>query len=275
MSRRHPKRRMTGKYFAQIPVEVLVSDAVRTLSNSAVRVLLSMAAQYRGNNNGDLALSYAMARPFGVRSKEQLAKSLAMLLERGLLCKTRQGGKKPLGPCLYAVTWQPINDLNGKIDSGPTPSASNAWATWTDSTSAAPEGHSKKTHQHRGRGRSAPPAGQREPLLAPPVGKRGQFIGTTGSTPSRSPREGDVVGVAERGAKANNGTDGQDAAAASRDAPSAGPAPAIGPIHKPSLDELFARVGIRRSKASMPGSPTNAAAVPMNPVDESGRKRCK
>src|SRR5882724_7752117 len=61
VSRRHPKRRMRGKFFAAIPVEVLTSVACRTLPAYAVRVLLAVAAQYRGNNNGDLALTFATA----------------------------------------------------------------------------------------------------------------------------------------------------------------------------------------------------------------------
>lgn len=130
MNRRHPKRRMTGKHFAQIPVEVLVSEACKTLSNFAIRVLLAIAAQFRGNNNGDLAMTWSIAQNFGIRSKEQLTLSIAVLLERGLIEKTRQGGKKPLGPCLYAISWQPINDLGGKIESGPTMTPSNAWAKW-------------------------------------------------------------------------------------------------------------------------------------------------
>jgi len=54
---------MRGKFFAAIPVEVLTSVACRTLPAYAVRVLLAVAAQYRGNNNGDLALTFATARP--------------------------------------------------------------------------------------------------------------------------------------------------------------------------------------------------------------------
>jgi hypothetical protein len=33
-----------------------------------------------------------------------LVESLALLLKQGLIQRTRQGGKKPLGPTLYALT---------------------------------------------------------------------------------------------------------------------------------------------------------------------------
>jgi hypothetical protein len=124
---------MTGNHFAQVPVEVLTSAACCALRNYAFRVLIAIAAQYRGNNNGDLAMTRATARSFGVSSQEHLVKSLARLLECGLIQKTRQGGKKPLGPSLYAVTWQPIDDLRGKIESGATTAPTNAWARWPTS----------------------------------------------------------------------------------------------------------------------------------------------
>lgn len=188
MSKRHPKRgMMSGRCFAAIPVEVLTSEACTSLPNSAVRILIAFAAQYRGNNNGDLALTWSIGKTFGIRSKEQLIAGIAMLQERALIQKTRQGGKKPLGPCLYALTWQPISDLAGKIESGQTFAATNAWAKWS---SAPPVDQSAINHQHHGWTASAPPVDQTEAISAPPVDQRTPSIGTTGSPPSRSPREG-------------------------------------------------------------------------------------
>lgn len=187
MGRRHPSRRTTGKHFAQVPVEVLTSEACRTLSNYAHRVLIALAAQFRGNNNGDLSLTWSMAPAFGINSKEQLNSSTKILIERGLITKTRQGGKKPLGPTLFAVTWHPINDLRGKIDSGPTTSASNAWAAWS---SAPPAGQTKINQQHHRRGATAPPAGQTARKSAPPAGQMCPSNGTAGGAPSRSWPEG-------------------------------------------------------------------------------------
>jgi hypothetical protein len=114
-----------------IPVEVLTSEACRTLPSYAVRLLLAIAAQYRGKNNGDLAMTRTTARAFGVLSQGHLVEGISALLARGLIQKTRQGGKKPLGPCLYAVTWQQIDDLGGKIECGPTTCAANTWAQWS------------------------------------------------------------------------------------------------------------------------------------------------
>jgi hypothetical protein len=189
VSRRHPKRRMTGKHFAAIPVEVLTCDACRTLPNYAIRVLLAIAAQYRGNNNGDLALTWSLALPFGVTCKAHLVKALTMLQERGLIAKTRQGGKRPMGPCLYALTWQPINDLNGKIDSGPTTAASNDWVKWTAS-SGLPVDQSTENQRDYPQTSTGLPVDQRSAVTGLPADQRTPSIGTTSSPPSRISPEG-------------------------------------------------------------------------------------
>jgi hypothetical protein len=127
---RHRKRRITGEHFAALPVELLTSDAVCTLPAYAFRVLVAFAAEYRGGNNGDLSLTWKTAQPYGITCKGLLVASISMLLERSLLIKTRQGGKKPLGPCLYALTWRPVDELRPKIEMGPTVIASHEWAKW-------------------------------------------------------------------------------------------------------------------------------------------------
>lgn len=192
MSRRHPKRRMSGKHFAMIPVEVLTSDACKTLPNYAVRVLLALAAQYRGRNNGDLAMTRATARIFGVACQKNLVRSLAALLERGLVQKTRQGGKKPMGPTLYAVSWQPIDELAGKIESGATTSASNAWAAWP---SGLPGDQSAKNHRVYRETALGLQGDQTEPISGLPGDQTGPSIGSTGGPPSRIWREGPQLTV--------------------------------------------------------------------------------
>jgi hypothetical protein len=196
MSRRHPKRRLNGRHYAMVPCEVLTSEACNTLPASACRVLLAIAAQFRGKNNGDLALTWATARPFGINSKKQLVDSLSMLRERGLIEQTRQGGKKPLGPSLYAVTWMPIDDLNGKINSGPTMIAKNTWVDWP---SAPQRDQSTENHQHHRGGNTAPQGDQTEAISAPQGDQKSPFIGTTGGAPSISTPEGPNLRVVAGG----------------------------------------------------------------------------
>jgi hypothetical protein len=184
VTRRHPKRRMTGEHFAAIPFEVLESEAVCTLPNFALRVLVVLAGHYRGNNNGDLAMTRAIARRFGVRSHVALVRGLALLQERGLIQKTHQGGKRPWGPCLYALTWRPIDDLRGKIEIGPTVTATNAWAKWT------PLSHSPgKNEQARRQPASDTPVGLKDTTSGLQVGHEGPLVRPSEGPPSRSPRE--------------------------------------------------------------------------------------
>jgi hypothetical protein len=142
--------RIKGR-FAMIPRDVWLSEACRTLPYYARVVLIAIAFQYAGKNNGDLSMPWSVALTFGVRSKEHLVDSLRLLLERGLILKTRQGGKRPLGPTLYALTWLPIDDLGNKIDMGPTRHASNDWEIW----SSAPPGDQARAHRDCRRGRAA------------------------------------------------------------------------------------------------------------------------
>ena len=80
---------------------------------------IDLGYQYNGYNNGDLCASLSVMRKRGWNSNQQLAKALKELLERNLIVQTKQGGLN-LGPNLYAITWQPINECNGKLDVNPT-----------------------------------------------------------------------------------------------------------------------------------------------------------
>jgi hypothetical protein len=75
----------------------------RRCSGTAIKLLVDLARQYRGNNNGDLAPALVRDGP----AHQAKAKALRELVHYGLLVQTKHGG---LGmPSLYAVTWQPIH----------------------------------------------------------------------------------------------------------------------------------------------------------------------
>lgn len=178
MSRR---QRRQIEAFAMIPVQVLTSSACVSLPNYALRVLLALAAQFRGKNNGDLALTWSMAKTFGIVSREHHVNGIALLLEHGLIVKTRQGGKKPMGPCLYALTWHPIDQCNGKLEVPMSMTPSHAWSRWTLSTPPP-----AKNRQHCRRTGSALPADSTVAKSALPADSFPPCIGTAGSPPSRS-----------------------------------------------------------------------------------------
>ena len=129
MSRTRKGKRRSNKRFAYLPLEVLKSDACRTAPPSALKVLACLAAQYSGNNNGDLTLACPIAEQFGITSQRQKYAARDLLEDRGLILRTRQGGRNKCN--LYAVTWWAIDYCGGKLDVRDTTVPSNDWRRWS------------------------------------------------------------------------------------------------------------------------------------------------
>lgn len=138
MARKRQRGRQTGRFepgetFAAVPVEILRSEAYAALPDYAVRVLLAVAGQFRGQNNGNLSMSIRTAREHGIRSAWKVQAGLRLLLDVGLVEMTRPGKySHGRGICaLYAVTWKTINitpEAFPPIDNErPAP---NTWASW-------------------------------------------------------------------------------------------------------------------------------------------------
>ncbi len=117
----HRKMRANGRgkttSFAGIPRRLMEHEDYRSLSGAAVKLLMFLCYQYRGNNNGDLSATFEQVKEAGVaRSKDTLSKSLGLLIARNLIVCTREGHFQKVGPrcSLYALTWQPIDECRGK-----------------------------------------------------------------------------------------------------------------------------------------------------------------
>lgn len=108
--------------FAGIPRVVLETKDFLGASLSAKTLLLCLACQYRGGNNGDLSLPHGLAKQWGVGSKSTLVKALRELEAANLILRTREGRFLNPGGCcaLYALTWEPIDECKGKLDVSPT-----------------------------------------------------------------------------------------------------------------------------------------------------------
>ena len=104
--------------FAGIPRIVLDTDDFRQLPATAKVVLFALAYQYQGNNNGDLTAAHSVIKRWGIASKTTLGNAVETLLKADLIVRTREGRfLNPGGQCaLYALTWQPIDECNGKLD---------------------------------------------------------------------------------------------------------------------------------------------------------------
>jgi len=108
-----------------LPYVVLRSASWALLSGHAVKLLTDLLAQYRGDNNGDLAAAWTIMAARGWRSRDTLYKALTALLDGGWIIVSRQGGRHQA--TLYAVTFFAIDDCKGKLDINATGSPSGEW----------------------------------------------------------------------------------------------------------------------------------------------------
>jgi hypothetical protein len=78
-------------------------------------LLFDLAAQYKGNNNGDLCAAWTLMKVRGWKSEETLHNAKRQLLERGLIAETRKGAR-PNKAALYGLTWFAMDECKGKLD---------------------------------------------------------------------------------------------------------------------------------------------------------------
>lgn len=125
LTHRKAKGRRASGTFALIPHTVMDSEDFRTISGSALKVLMGLLRQYQGGNNGDLSASFSQAKQWGMNSRTTLSKALEELQARNLIIKTREGRfQKPGSRCaLYALTWQAIDDCDDKLELAATTTA--------------------------------------------------------------------------------------------------------------------------------------------------------
>ena len=89
-------------------------------------MLIDLYGQYKGFNNGDFCASMKVMLKRGWNSNDQITKAIKELRNLGWIILTKQGGLR-MGPNLYAVTFQPIDECNGKLDVSATATALGYW----------------------------------------------------------------------------------------------------------------------------------------------------
>lgn len=112
---KNAKDKCDGGGFIKLPKSVLNGVAYLSLSAHARMLLFDIAAQYRGDNNGDLCAPWKLMHPRGWRSEGTLDKCKRELLAAGLIVETRKGAR-PNKCSLFAVTWYALDDCGGKLD---------------------------------------------------------------------------------------------------------------------------------------------------------------
>lgn len=123
------KGRRSTAPFLQLPKDVLGSDAYTSLGGWEVKLLVDIASQFNGKNNGDLTAAWSVMRERGWKSPGTLNKALKALLGTGLIQETRSGGRHRC--TLYAITWRGIDECKGKLDVTPTVAPSNRFKDFT------------------------------------------------------------------------------------------------------------------------------------------------
>lgn len=102
-----------------LPYRLLISDAFDNLSPKAVTVLIKLARNYNGRNNGDLSCTATMMAKGRPMDAKTLASALFELIDAGLIVRTREsrkgGREQGMARCaLYALTWAAIDECPGK-----------------------------------------------------------------------------------------------------------------------------------------------------------------
>ena len=124
-SRRKIKGRAEKGTFTLIPHAVMDNRDYVNLSYKSVKLLLDLAYQYRGKNNGDLTAAFSILRQRGWKREATIGAAIKELIAANLIIRTREGYfQNPKSRCaLYALTWQSIDECKGKdLEISPTTS---------------------------------------------------------------------------------------------------------------------------------------------------------
>lgn len=113
---RHKAFRSEPGAFVRLPWAVLDSAAYQGLSHPARSLLLEVARQYHGDDNGRMLLSTRHLAPRGWRSADVVFRAKHELLEAGLIYQTVMG-QRPNKASWYAITWHSL-DRHPAYDAG-------------------------------------------------------------------------------------------------------------------------------------------------------------
>ena len=99
--------------FASVPRYVIDTPAFKSLRGNSVKLLLLLASQYKGNNNGDLIITHSKYKS-DFKSSQTMYAARDELEEKGFIATNAYGGMSCGGykvPSLYALLWRPVDDF--------------------------------------------------------------------------------------------------------------------------------------------------------------------
>lgn len=112
VKRRFSKTGRDGGGFVAIPWVVLDSPAYIGLSLPAKALLMELARQYHGDDNGRMILHRETLARRGWKSADVIHRAKQELLDAGLIFQTVQG-HRPNKASWYALTWLVLDRLDG------------------------------------------------------------------------------------------------------------------------------------------------------------------
>ena len=101
-----------GKQFVLLPFVVLGSPGYRQAGHAARSLLIDIAMQYTGHNNGKLVACAKYVEPMGWNSNATVLRAVRELLACGLLIETRKGGR-PNKAAWFALSWLDLDQGQG------------------------------------------------------------------------------------------------------------------------------------------------------------------
>ncbi|OAJ61489.1 hypothetical protein A6V36_24255 [Paraburkholderia ginsengiterrae] len=111
-SKRHSASSRDAGGFVPIPWMVLDSNAYIALSHPAKALLLELARQFHGDDNGRMIVTLAHLKPRGWTSYDTIQRAKKELLNAGLIHETVKG-HRPHKASWYALTWLSLDKLDG------------------------------------------------------------------------------------------------------------------------------------------------------------------
>ncbi|MDO9313351.1 MAG: hypothetical protein Q7T97_02250 [Burkholderiaceae bacterium] len=154
-----------GRQFVLLPHVVLESPGYRLATHPARSLLIDIAMQYTGHNNGKLVACAKYLKVKGWNSNATIVRARHDLIDCGLLIETRKGAR-PNKAAWFALSWLDLDQGQG-LDIDPTFYRRGAYMTpdkiAIQNTAPAPSGGAAATT-------IAPPDGARASTVAPPGG---------------------------------------------------------------------------------------------------------